>query len=658
MGMRFRAACAAGWVCFALTAWAQAPAPPSVEVFFSKPDIREAVISPTGRQVAIASKNKEGHEQLVVIDTEKLSAIVVASFTTGDVVNIRWASDKRLVYSAADPDRETSALVVPAGLYAINADGTDYRNLVTIGNGVQIGWNPALATRFLATTWMQDSDDVFVTQPKFTNTGEFEFVRLLRMDTHTGTSRAWTPPGDVFNWFVGPGDVPQFAVVRDEGSRASILHADGNEWKKVGGFDRYRGGGFRPVGYSPDGNVYVVRRGQSDGDGTTELFTFNPKTQQYSAESLVRAKGFDIEPRLIRSRDKVIGLRYRIDAEATHWFDADMKKLQERIDALMPATVNRIEVPLRAEAPFVLVAAYSDTDPGQFFLYNTKTEKLIQLGHYKKDIDPKQMGREDMVRIKARDGLEIPVYITTPKASRGKPYPAVVLVHGGPWVRGAWWGWDPQAQFLASRGYVVIEPEFRGSTGYGFRLFRAGWKQWGLAMQDDVADATRWAIEQGIVDSKRICIAGASYGGYATLMGLANDPDLYRCGFEWVGVTDIDLMYSIHWSDFSDEYKTFGMPVLVGDRVKDEAQIKATSPIQQASRIKQPLLMAYGGADLRVPIDHGRAFRAAVEKTNPNVEWVVYSDEGHGWAQLKDNVDWWTRVEKFLARNIGAEAKQ
>jgi dipeptidyl aminopeptidase/acylaminoacyl peptidase len=136
-------------------------------------------------------------------------------------------------------------------------------------------------------------------------------------------------------------------------------------------------------------------------------------------------------------------------------------------------------------------------------------------------------------------------------------------------------------------------------------------------------------------------------------MGLAKDPDLYRCGINWVGVTDIELMYSLTWSDFNDEYKRYGMPVLVADREKDAAQIKATSPIQLASRIKQPLLMGYGGEDRRVPLKHGTEFRDAVAKTNPDVEWVVYPDEGHGWRLLKDNIDWWTRVEKFLARNIG-----
>jgi dipeptidyl aminopeptidase/acylaminoacyl peptidase len=204
---------------------------------------------------------------------------------------------------------------------------------------------------------------------------------------------------------------------------------------------------------------------------------------------------------------------------------------------------------------------------------------------------------------------------------------------------------------------MVIEPEFRGSEGYGFKLFRAGWKQWGLAMQDDVADAVQWAVKQGWVDGKRVCIAGASYGGYATLMGLVRNGDLYQCGVAWVAVTDISLMYSIYWSDTSEEAKNYSMPLLIGDPVADAAQFKQTSPLEQAAKVNKPLLLAYGGADVRVPIKHGSEFRDAVGRTNKDVQWVVYPEEGHGWRMLETEVDFWTRVEKFLGRYLSPEAK-
>jgi dipeptidyl aminopeptidase/acylaminoacyl peptidase len=171
-------------------------------------------------------------------------------------------------------------------------------------------------------------------------------------------------------------------------------------------------------------------------------------------------------------------------------------------------------------------------------------------------------------------------------------------------------------------------------------------------MQDDVTDATRWAIEQGHVDPRRICIAGASYGGYATLVGLAREPGLYRCGVAWVAVSEIDLLYSSVWSDMSDTYKDYGMPVLIGDRKADAAQLAANSPVNLAPGIRQPVLLAYGANDVRVPIVHGERMRDALAPHNKQVEWLVYPDEGHGWAHTDNEVDFWTRVEAFLAREL------
>ncbi len=331
--------------------------------------------------------------------------------------------------------------------------------------------------------------------------------------------------------------------------------------------------------------------------------------------------------------------------------------MQARVDALLPNTVNLMEIARRPEVPYVLVHAYSDVDPGRYILYNHETGKQTLLGAVMRDIEPRQMATREFIRYKARDGLEIPGWLTVPRGSKGIKLPLVVLVHGGPWVRGGQWTWDADSQFLASRGYAVLEPEFRGSAGFGWKHFRASWKQWGLAMQDDIADGARWAVARGTADPARICIAGASYGGYSAMMGLLNDPDIFKCGINWVGVTDISLLYQPGWGDFTMEYKSYGMPRLVGALKGDAEQLNRTSPLVQAARIRQPVLLAYGGADRRVQIVHGTRFRDAVQKNNPNVEWVEYLDEGHGWQIVKNRVDFWSRVENFLHRNIGSNAQ-
>lgn len=654
MGRRLwlaRGIVAAATVLDFVTAAAQAPAPIPVQAFFGKPAISEATISPTGRHVALVAANKEGRNQLVVLDTATLKPFVAAASPDLDVARVTWASEKRLVYSLSDPDRNRGDYTGPVGLFAVDADGREHRDLAGMSSTtvITLGYFP----RLLDTSWLQDSDEVFIGYPQSANHG-FDHVLARKVDTRTGQSMPLAGPPRPLGWDFGPGDIPRIAHSREEHGHGSIYQWDdaAGTWSKVETYDAVRDvGGFSVVDFADDHTAWVLRRAK--GSDFDALYAYDLKTRTFSAEPIMDAKGFDLSARVVRSNGRILGIRYTTDAQATAWFDPEMKKVQAQVDALLRGTVNRISVPVRGEVPVVLVTAYSDTDPGRYFIYDMQAGKLVPIGQRRPDVDPARMGRRDFVRYKARDGLEVPAWLTVPKDGRTGARPMVVLVHGGPWVRGGYWTWDDEAQFLASRGYVVLEPEFRGSMGYGFRHFKAGWKQWGLAMQDDVADGTRWAIAQGLADPRRICIAGASYGGYATLMGLVNDPDLYRCGVDWVGVTDIELMYSVYWSDFSEEYKRDGMPVLVADREKDAAQIKATSPVHQASRIKQPLLLAYGGRDARVPLEHGTAFRDAVMATNPQVEWIVYPDEGHGWREPRNKLDFWTRVDKFLAKNIG-----
>jgi dipeptidyl aminopeptidase/acylaminoacyl peptidase len=400
--------------------------------------------------------------------------------------------------------------------------------------------------------------------------------------------------------------------------------------------------------------LYLTARSGKDAD-TSSLMRVDMSKKGLEVQPVVSLNGYDFQGSLVFSEPKgdLLGVRYLTDARGTHWFDPALKKIQEKVDGLLPGTSNRIDCGGCRDPGTVLVTSSSDRQPAIFYIYDSSAGTLSPLAQSRPWLKPSTMARRDMVRIAARDGLSIPVHVTRPAGQNGAA-PMVVMVHGGPYTRGGEWAWVAESQFLASRGYVVVEPEFRGSTGFGFRHFRAGWKQWGLAMQDDIADATRWAIQQGYADPKRVCIAGASYGGYAALMGLIRYPDLYRCGINWVGVTDIDLMYSINWSDMSEMWKQFGMPVLVGDREKDAAQLAATSPLKLAAKLTQPLLMAYGGLDERVPIDHGTRLRKAVSPHNANLEWVTYADEGHGWVLQANKIDFWTRVERFLDRNLKA----
>jgi dipeptidyl aminopeptidase/acylaminoacyl peptidase len=303
----------------------------------------------------------------------------------------------------------------------------------------------------------------------------------------------------------------------------------------------------------------------------------------------------------------------------------------------------------------VLVHSYSDVDPGTYYIYDVAARRLEPVAVPRKAIDPAAMPARKPVRYAARDGLAIPGYLTLPRGHEGreaKGLPLVVLVHGGPYLRGAHWRWSAEPAWLAALGYAVLEPEFRGSAGWGGKLQAAGWKAWGGAMQDDLVDGVDWLAREGLVDPKRACLMGASYGGYAVLMGLARDPGRWRCGIDAVGVTDIGLMFDLAWADYAySDWIRYAAREMIGDPERDAARFKAASPLANAARIRAPVLMAYGAQDLRVPLVHGERMRDALLREGTPVEWVVYPEEGHGFLLADNRLDYYRRVARFLTKH-------
>jgi dipeptidyl aminopeptidase/acylaminoacyl peptidase len=643
-----------------------AVAGPTIPVadFFKPPLAASPRLSPNGRYLAFALTQGSARTMLAVQDLEQGGPPkAVGAFPDNDINRIWWINDERLVFDAFDRDPPRDRPVRP-GLWAVNRDGSDFRQLIradyreiqrtgsrVLGKERVLGWDWGFYQ-----TLADGSSDVVVGNFQFNSLWEVVSIALSRLDTRTGLTTPLTDgaPPNVIQWAVDPRGNPRVATSEAAG-RYTSYRREGEAWVKWQEGDPVRSSAPDVVAIGASGELFIV---MASPQGTSALFRVDPSNPSATPDLLLSLEGYDFTGQVLLSQDakRLLGLHFETDAKGSTWFDAGLKEVQKQVDAQLPNKVNRLLCDRCEAAPRVLVAAESDIQPVEYYLYQRATQRLTPLFASRPWLRGKTMGQRDVHRFKARDGLSIPTLVTLPAGKNDTPKPAVVLVHGGPWVRGTHWAWEPEAQFLASRGYVVIEPEFRGSAGYGHPHFKAGWKQWGLAMQDDLADAVDWAVKQGWVDAKRVCIAGASYGGYAALMGVARHPEHYRCAVNWAGVTDIDLMYSIHWSDFSGDWKQYGMPTLIGDRSKDAAQLKATSPISQAAKIQRPLLMAYGTDDYRVPIKHGTEFKAVVSKTNPDVEWVVYADEGHGWRKLQTNVDFWGRVEKFLDRHIGAGA--
>jgi len=647
---------------------AQVATAPPVEAFFANPTLDQVRLSPSGRYLAALSAAPGRRDVLAVVDLETDSIKIVAGYAGFDVLQFAWVNDDRLMYNVGDSRTAPGERYQAPGLFAVNRDGSKARQLAArdAEEGVVATTGSRLETKLLPWhTFMlgqrgaENSDYAYVASVEYAR-GEVQAVDLLHLNTVTGQFKTVPRPALVKHWLLDNGGEPRLAVSAD-GNQRTLHYRDpaSGEWRTIASQARFvaDADSFWPVGFGADGTLYVETRAGKD---TSALYPFDLATGRPGKQSLIEARGYDFDGELVSHRGKLLGATLRTDADGNVWLDPAMAAMQQKIDKLLPGKVNMLSVPSRPDSPWVLVESFSDAAPTSFILYNKQTGALNRVGNTHPAIDPARMGRQRPVRYKARDGREIPGLLTMPPGATAK-LPLVVLVHGGPYVRGSSWGWNPEAQFLASRGYAVLEPEFRGTTGYGAAHFEAGWKQWGLAMQDDLADGVQWAVSEGIADPGRVCIAGASYGGYAALMGLVKDGKLYQCAVSWVGVTDINLLYNGRWnfaSGTGDDFKAYGMPVLIGDPEKDAAQLKATSPIAQAARIDKPLLLAYGGNDRRVPVFHGDLMRDAVRKHNRQVEYVVYPDEGHGWSKPETRFDFWMRVEKFLARHIGGGPAQ
>lgn len=640
----------------------QPPAGPiAAESFYRHPDIEAAVISPSGRWLAVRTRHGGKRVGILAFDLDARSQpIETVRFADADISAVYWVNDERMVFELVDLEGGSGDQRFAPGLYSVKPDGSELLQLIRSYDKGFVSRTTRIrdaldSNHSLLAVPIGNGNEVIVGENRYDGLGDYVSTRAKRLDASNGASSAlaFDTPANAREWLFDPAGEPRVIVAADGAYRTVHWRAPGKDgWVQLARFESLRMG-FEPFFVDAAGVLYVTT---PDGPGgTAVLRRFDFATGKPSTEALTKTPGFDFRGSIVVDpvNGRTLGVRVETDAESTVWFDPRLKTLQAAVDARLPGQVNLIDCRRCAgKDAVVLVRSHSDRDPGRFWIYRPDGERWQSAGARRKDIDPERMATLDLHRIKARDGVEFPVWVTTPPRV-AKPAPSVVLVHGGPWSRGVHWNWDADAQFLASRGYIVIEPEFRGSTGYGAALFRAGWKQWGGAMQDDVADAVSWAAAKGLIDAKRVCIAGASYGGYATLMSLARHPSLYRCGVAWAAVTDPRLMFAFSWlNDVSEESKRYGLREVLGDPDKDAAMLEAAAPVAQAARIKAPVLLAFGEQDRRVPLEHGTTMRDALRAAGNAPEWVVYPEEGHGWLRIESRLDFAQRVERFLAKNL------
>jgi dipeptidyl aminopeptidase/acylaminoacyl peptidase len=332
------------------------------------------------------------------------------------------------------------------------------------------------------------------------------------------------------------------------------------------------------------------------------------------------------------------------------WLDAKWAKIQAGIDQALPGHINILS---GNSAKRVLILSYSDTDPGAYLIFDTESATLRQLTRVRPIINPEQMKLMQPIAYLSKDGLSIPAYLTRPD-NQATPRPAVVYLHDGLTARDHW-QWQAVVQLLASQGYVVLQPQFRGSSGFGKKFLKAGVGQWGLAIQDDITAGVEYLIKQGIADPKRICIYGTGYSGYSAMWGLVTTPELYRCGISFAGVSDLGLLYQGQVNPNQDEVdQQIKQIALSGGEQASAAKFDSLSPVKQAARIVAPVLLFHGDKDQVVPISHGKKMKQALEQNKKNVEWVLLDDEGHNLYYLDSLEEHYQAMLAFLAKHLGS----
>lgn len=638
---------------------------PAVASFFQTRQISHVALSPKGGYVAMTTMLPDGTQALVIRNTADLKQVKVVSRVepeTGVFYAVHWINENRVGFTL-----KNMRLAFETNLdeFAVSRDGGNPKHLIN-GNWEhqQTQTGSMLTSRVLTAAYAfhgttdDGSDDILVKKFRWNNIDVGPASsRLYRLNTRTlqlSSTFEGTQPEASDQWITDANAVPRVVLSEVKGRCiASYRKPDATGWTEIDNGVCYENRRFAPLFFDGADTLYV----KASHKGYAALFRYDLKTMTMDKEPTVETAGFDFNgtAEIDYPSKRLIGIHLETDADTTVWFNARMKADQARIDEALPGTINTVRCGSDClGSPVLLVRSASDRQPPQYVLYTRATGAVISLGSIHPDLQPASMGPRSFHHYTARDGRAIPAYVTLPAVKAAGPLPAVVLVHGGPYVRGASWDWDQQAAFLASRGYVVIQPEYRGGTGFGAAHFEAGWKQWGGAMQDDLADAALWAVKQGWADPKRVGIMGASYGGYATLMGLIKDPQIFRAGVEWAGVTDIKLMFTLSESDASQEDLGYSMRTLIGDPdgEADADMFRRNSPLLRAAELKQPLLMAHGAQDKRVPIAHASRFRDAIKAHNPNVTSIIYPDEGHGWRNEKTNIAFWRQVETFLDQHL------
>lgn len=598
--------------------------------FFRNPEKAGYSLSPDGEYFAFLAP-WENRLNIFIQKFSETEAKRITSVTDRDLVGYFWASNERIVYARDQAGEENFHL------FAVNIDGSNPVDLTPF-EGVRAGVIDDL----------RDNDQDMIIS---LNKRDPRFYDAYRINIETGELKLiGENPGNIIGWLTDHEGLLRLAITSD-GVNTSILYRD-NESQS---FQTILTTDFKetltPVSFTYDNQCLYAF--SNLGRDKAALVVFDPKTQK-ELELIYENSYVDVSGLLISDkRKKLIAVTYLTDKLRYHFFDEEVESIFQDLTKKIPGYELALSSVNRDENRFI-IRTYSDKSLGSYFLYDVETSNLQKIADISPWIDEKYMADMEPISYNSQDGLTIHGYLTLPKGVEPKNLPVVINPHGGPWYRDSW-GYNAEVQFLANRGYAVLQMNFRGSTGYGRTFWEAGFKQWGRKMQDDITDGVQWLIDQGIADLKRIGIYGGSYGGYATLAGITLTPDLYAAAVDYVGISNIFTFLEAippYWEPLRQQFYE-----MIGDPSKDKELLESVSPLFLVNQIKTPLFIAQGANDPRVKKSESDQIVAALEKRGIKVQYMVKENEGHGFANEENRFDFYRAMEEFLSEHLGGKVE-
>lgn len=663
----------------------------TVDNFFDYPEISEVKISPDGKYLAMAvADDQSGMDRNVLAIVGADDKKPTAAFKLvgqQSIYNFWWVNNERVIVATQIQTGSFDGPLRDGNLYAINVDGTKKKTLMgpdavpsIQGSGSAIISAPDNFTHLKRETTLRYFKRVIAVPADFSGhvlVGLFVEHdapdEVYDLDTYNGflklAARSATADGDMLADNAGAIRLATGQNTRTGYAELNYRAREGADWKSFS--DMYNGDdpGYTPAGPAgftgDDKRIYWFGRTASK---TLGLFTFDPDTGK--RESLFGDPSDDIayDPffddyghdgsGLIWSFDyapghHVIAVETMPGLPAVHIIDPDDPKADILAKLFDAFPGQHVEITSNSrDHNRMIVYVTSDQNPGDFYLFDLKANKAQLLYSSKSDITPDEMASMQPVSFTARDGLTLHGYLTAPKGVPAKNLPLILVVHGGPHGIRDRWGWDPETQFFAYHGYAVLQVNYRGSAGYGMNFQDMGYRHWGTTMQDDLADAVRWAAKQGIADPKRVCIYGASYGGYAAFENPIRYPDLYKCAVGYVGAYDLTLLGHAGAAQHDVAARTV-YDIYLGSDMDARRQ---ASPVFNADKLGVPLLLIYGGADENVVPAHAEHMMSALDKIGKKYTKVYFANEGHGFRGEDHMVEAYDAMLKFFDQYIGPGA--